>query len=79
MSGDLNLLLTFACSVADPGFIYSALLREAPGWLLTPAFWLYSILGLMQPARVGAETVLDAALADPVSLPLVSFYNSRLC
>ncbi|GAQ90777.1 NAD(P)-binding Rossmann-fold superfamily protein [Klebsormidium nitens] len=52
-------------NVADPGFIYSALLREVPGWLHVPAVWIYAILRLMHPARVGAQTVLDAALADP--------------
>jgi len=62
-------------SAADPGVVETKIMRELPKCLSWFAFFVLRFLNLLQEPGTGVGSILDAALAPPVSL---SFYPAEL-
>lgn len=60
-------------SVADPGAVKTNIMREVPLCLSLLAVSVLKLLGLLQYPENGISSILDAALAPPVSLLLLSY------
>jgi dehydrogenase/reductase SDR family protein X len=52
----------------DPGTVETKIMREVPSCLSGVAFIVLKLLGLLQSPEKGISSILDAALAPPVSL-----------
>lgn len=63
-------------SVADPGVVKTNIMREVPTYLSRVAFTILMLLRLLQLPKDGVNSILDAALASPVS---ESFLLVRVC
>jgi hypothetical protein len=55
-------------SAVDPGTVETKIMREVPSCLSGVAFLVLKLLGLLQSPEKGISSILDAALAPPVSL-----------
>lgn len=58
-------------SVADPGVVQTNMMREVPASLSCLAFFVLKRLCLLQSPESGISSIIDAALAPPVSTLLV--------
>lgn len=56
-------------SAADPGAVQTNIMREVPSFLSHATFVVLKLLGLLQSPNDGVSSILDAALAPPVSSP----------
>lgn len=70
-------------SPADPGAVETNIMRELPPCLSRLAFMVLRFLHLLQSPESGVDSILDAALAPPVSflyliylLPVIQCYFS---
>lgn len=55
-------------SVADPGAVKTNIMREIPSHISQIALLSLRILGILQSPDIGVRSILDAALAPPVSI-----------
>lgn len=69
----LNLNFWFFWSVADPGVVKTNIMREVPSYVSWVAFTILRLLRLLQLPEDGVSSILDAALASPVSESIVLF------
>ncbi|KAJ6753441.1 hypothetical protein OIU79_026300 [Salix purpurea] len=63
---------------ADPGAVETNIMRELPSCVSRMAFIALNLLGLLQSPEEGASSVIDAALAPPVSSPAVTLMFNNL-
>ena len=54
-------------SVADPGVVQTKLMQEVPAILSWLALYVLKRLQLLQSPECGVDSIIDAALAPPVS------------
>lgn len=55
-------------SAADPGAVKTNIMREIPSHVSGIAFMSLKLLGILQSPENGIRSILDAALAPPVSI-----------
>lgn len=66
---NLILVLFIIESAADPGVVKTNIMREVPSSISHVAFIVLKLFGLLQLPKNGIDSILDAALAPPVSFP----------
>lgn len=62
-----SLLFLFYCSAVDPGVVKTSIMREVPPYLSYTAFAVLTAMGLLDSPESAVNSILDAALASPVS------------
>lgn len=70
-------------SAADPGAVKTNIMREIPSVISGIAFMGLKLLGILQSPENGIHSILDAALAPPVSISsymqnMVEFANQNM-
>lgn len=62
-------------SAADPGAVQTNIMREIPPSVSTMAFTAMKVLGVLQSSESGVSSIVDAALAPPVSIQYMFFQD----
>lgn len=69
-------------SAADPGAVKTNIMREIPSPVSTMAYTAMKLLGVLQSSETGVSSIIDAALAPPVSIrtqnPLLQLWSGLL-
>ncbi|KAA8519010.1 hypothetical protein F0562_016216 [Nyssa sinensis] len=63
----------------DPGAVKTNIMREVPSCLSQVAFFILKLMGLLQSPENGVCSILDAALAPPVSSSLLLSFVFASC
>lgn len=67
---------------ADPGVVKTSIMREVPPLLSQLAYTSLKYMGLLKSPEKGIDSVIDAALAPPVSFiapTTIAFMSSLYC
>lgn len=66
-------------SAADPGAVKTNIMREIPSHVSGIAFMSLKLLGILQSPENGIHSILDAALAPPVSISSLVWFMKDFC
>lgn len=66
-------------SAVDPGAVKTNIMREIPSCISQMAFIALKLLGLLQSSEAGVCSIVDAALASPVSTETLKILSLEHC